>query len=222
MNVLITGASRGIGLQLTRQALEKGSMVYAVARAPLESPPLQTLKKQYDTKLVLITADLFSASAVEKISQNLGDNPLDIMINNAGIFREDKTFQDFMDTFQINSVIPFFLAKTLLPKLKLSKDPKVAQITSRMGSIQDNSSGGHYSYRASKAALNMINKSFSLDHSWLTTLVIHPGWVQTDMGGSNAPVSPEDSATGIWKVILQSNKDQSGSFLDYQGHRIPW
>lgn len=222
MNVLITGASRGIGLQLTHQALERGALVYAVARAPLESLPLQRLKKQYEAKLVCITADLFSTSAVEKISQSLGDSPLDILINNAGIFREDDTFQDFMDTFHINSVIPFFLAKSLLPKLKQSKDPKVVQITSRMGSIEDNSSGGHYSYRASKAALNMINKSFSLDHLWLTTLVIHPGWVQTDMGGSNAPVSPQDSATGIWKMILQAHKGQSGSFLDYQGHRIPW
>lgn len=222
MNVLITGVSRGIGVHLTRLALEKGDMVFAVARTPSESPPLQELVNQYGSKLMVIAADLSAPDSFDKIAQELGERPLDILINNAGVLRSKDSFQDFMDTFQINSVVPFFLAKSLLPQLKKSKDPKIIHITSRMGSISDNRSGGHYSYRASKAALNMINKSFSIDHTWLTTLVIHPGWVQTDMGGANAPVTPQDSAAGIWKMIHNATKEHSGIFMDYQGEKIPW
>lgn len=222
MNILITGASRGIGLQLTRLALEKGNTVFAVVRNPESSSELQHLRDQNSSKLVLIKADLFHPEACDKISHELGNRTLDVLINNAGILRQGDSFQDFMDSIQINSVIPFFMTKALFSQLKMSNQPKVIHITSRMGSISDNKSGGHYSYRASKSALNMVNKSLSIDQPWLTAVVIHPGWVQTDMGGASAPVTPQDSAIGIWNVIHQVTKEQSGSFIDFQGQPITW
>src|SRR5262249_2933625 len=122
----------------------------------------------------------------------------------------------------VNSVVPFEMTQALLPYLKKSKQPKVIHITSLMGSIEDNSSGGYYAYRASKAALNMINKSLTRDHSWLTSVVMHPGWVQTDMGGPQAPTSTRDSAQGIWQVINGLGSEKSGHFYDFKGKELPW
>lgn len=95
-------------------------------------------------------------------------------------------------------------------------------ITSKMGSIADNASGGYYAYRASKTALNMINKSLSVDQPWLTSVVVHPGWVQTDMGGAQAPLPVTESAKGIWALALELRPEDSGRFLDYRGTEIPW
>jgi len=127
-----------------------------------------------------------------------------------------------MQSYQINTIAPFLMTKELLPLLKKSKAAKAVHVTSKMGSIDDNTSGGYYGYRSSKSALNMINKSLSIDNPWLSTIVIHPGWVKTDMGGSGAAVEVADSASGIWKVINNLTTKDSGQFFDFTGKKINW
>ncbi len=222
MYVVITGTSRGIGLELTKYALSKGHHVLAIARKPEASSSLVELQRS-NIKLELMTLDLLDKDAHNLIAKRVGSWPqVDVLINNAGIFEKDQTIEDFEKSFLTNSIKPFFITRALLPLLKKSKQPVSLQITSMMGSITDNTSGGSYSYRASKAALNILFKSFSIDEKWLISLLVHPGWVQTRMGGESAPVSVQDSAQGIWKLIDEAKLSQSGSFMTYRGQTIAW
>jgi len=223
MNVVVTGASRGIGLELTTIALNKGDQVLAVARDPKRSRGLMALQKEFGDKLSLCAADVAHPEAAEMILNSVANwSAIDTLINNAGIFRKDERADDFLESFRVNSVAPFLVTKTLLPKLRKGNSPRVLQITSLMGSIEDNSSGGSYAYRASKAALNMLNKCLAVENNWLTTIVIHPGWVKTDMGGSGAPVEVAESAQGIWKVAHALKHADSGQFFDFRGKKLPW
>jgi len=222
MNILITGTSRGIGLELTKQALAKGHSVLAIARQPGDSPDLQKLKAKAGDALNLFAADLENDGAAEKIAAAVKWPHIDVLINNAGIYRKGESTQDFLDSFRVNSVAPFQVTRALLPKLKKSIQPKVVQITSLMGSIEDNTSGGSTAYRASKAALNMINKTIAQDEEGLITIVVHPGWVKTRMGGDEAPTGAEESALGIWKVIEKLTTQDSGALFDFEGDRLPW
>lgn len=223
MNIVITGTNRGIGLELTRQALAKGHTVLAVARKPDESAGLQELRAQHADRLQTLAVDLKHPEAPAKIQSAVKAWPaVDILVNNAGIMRSKTTVEDFLESFHVNSVVPYLVTEALLPQLKKSRSPKAVHMTSLMGSIDDNGSGGYYAYRSSKTALNMINKSLSIDHDWLNTIVMHPGWVQTDMGGSGAPTPPSESAAGIWKVVENLRTEDSGSFFDFRGKRLPW
>lgn len=223
MNVLITGVSKGIGLALTNGALEKGYHVYGVARHPGSSKELSELQKRFSSQLTLIELDLTDAKAQDKLVSALKEqSKINILINNAGIYENGTDKQDFLKSFEVNSYIPFMVTETLLSKLKAAGSPKVIHITSLMGSISDNTSGGSYAYRSSKTALNMIHKCLSIDHPWLTSCVIHPGWVQTSMGGESAPVKVHESGSGIWKVIEELKPSESGCFKDYQGRNLPW
>lgn len=221
MKILITGTSRGIGLELTRQALQRGDTVIAVVRTPERSEGLTDLKKRYPDQLQLLAVDVTSEEAPGKIANAAGKS-LDLLINNAGVLLDGESIHDFMESFRVNAVAPFALTKALLPALKNSSAPKVVQITSKMGSIDDNESGGHCAYRTSKTALNMINKCLAIENPWLTTIVVHPGWVKTDMGGQAAPTLPVTSATGIWNVILGLKPEQTGKFFEFTGQEIAW
>lgn len=223
MKVIITGASRGIGLELTRVALQKGFSVLATARAAQATPELKELGDQFAGRLKLANVDLEDPRAAEQITAEASHfHYVDFLFNNAGVFLKEEEPSAFHKAFQVNAIMPFFITKALLPKLQKSKNPKVIQTTSRMGSISDNTSGGCVSYRASKSALNMINKSLAVDHNWMTSIVIHPGWVQTEMGGAGAPVPSSDSAAGIWKVAEKITLQDSGRFYDFQGEILPW
>ena len=224
MHTVITGASKGIGLELCRVALASGHQVCAVARTATSSAGLKNLVADYKEKLRLLDLDITSETAGEQILTAVQDWPhIDRLINNAGILDTGSDQKALLNSFRVNAVAPFLLAQTLLPKLRLSKKPVLTQITSRMGSIDDTKSGGHYGYRASKAALNMFNKCLAVENEWLTAIVMHPGWVQTDMGGKSAPVQPEDSAKGIWKVTESAKANSaSGKFFDFEGNTLPW
>lgn len=222
MNIFITGTSQGIGLELTKQALTQGHEVMALARNPEGSEGLMTLKKTFDN-LHILKLDLDQKDAPEKIWESLKNwKSLDLVINNAGIYEKDETPEQFHKSFQTNTITPYFVTKALLPLLQKSSHPKNINISSQMGSIEDNRSGSAYSYRASKAALNMIIKGLSVDYDWLTSIVVHPGWVQTRMGGKEAPTQIHDSVSGLWELINGLKKDQSGLFFDYRGHKLPW
>jgi NAD(P)-dependent dehydrogenase (short-subunit alcohol dehydrogenase family) len=223
MQVVITGASRGIGLELVREALNKGDQVLAVARKPGEAKDLTALKKQFDDKLEVCAADVSDPEAGDKIAGAISAWPgVDVLINNAGIFKKDSKLPDFLESFQVNTVAPFNVTRALLPKLRKAQSPRVVQITSLMGSIDDNSSGGSYAYRASKAALNMLNKCLAVENEWLTCVVMHPGWVKTDMGGAGAPIEIPESVGGIWKVARGLKSGDSGHFFDFRGKPLPW
>jgi NAD(P)-dependent dehydrogenase (short-subunit alcohol dehydrogenase family) len=220
--IVITGTSRGIGLELTHLALANGHDVLAIARKPEESPELTKLKKEFN-KLEVFALDILDQDAHIKIQERIASWPcLDVLINNAGIYLGDENIDNFEKSFLTNSIKPFFIARALLSQLKRSQRPTTVQITSLMGSLEDNQSGGSYSYRASKTALNMLFKSFSVDEKWLTTLLVHPGWVQTRMGGGGATVSVKESGSGIWKLVEEAHSSQSGSFLNYRGVKLPW
>lgn len=223
MYVVITGTSRGIGLELLRQGLESGHHILGIARRPEESLELQKLKKNYSTHCELLALDLLQDGAELKISEAIRNWPrVDVLINNAGIYEEDNSIKDFEKTFLTNTIKPFFLTRALFEKFKISERPLSLQITSQMGSLGDNHSGGSYSYRASKAALNMLYKSLSIDEKWLISLQVHPGWVQTRMGGNGAPLAPQDSANGIWKLVEKASLSQSGTFVTYRGEKVQW
>ncbi len=223
MKVIITGASRGVGLALSQTALRHGHEVLAVARQAAAAAPLAALRDEHPAKLRLLEADVRDAGAGEAIAAATKDwMSLDLLFNNAGILRETAAREDFTDSFLVNAIAPFEITRALLPRLKLSANPRVVSLTSRMGSLAENTSGGHYAYRASKAALNMVNRSLALDHPWLTAIVVHPGWVRTRMGGTAAPVDTADSAGGIWRLAHGLSREHSGRFFDYLGKELPW
>lgn len=214
MNIVITGTSRGIGLELTKQAAAKGHQILAIAR---NAQALAGLNVQ------ALALDLTDPEATAKIENAVASwAHIDILINNAGVYRTDQTVDDFLQSYHINCVVPYLTTKALLPLLKKSQHPKVIQMTSKMGSIADNSSGGSYSYRCSKAALNMVNKNFSIENDWLTAVVIHPGWVQTDMGGVGARTPVSEAAQAIWSLVHKLKSADSGEFFDSRGEAVPW
>ncbi len=223
MKVVITGTSRGIGLELTRQALEAGHQVLAVARDPQNATELQKLAPKFPDALKILAADVNDPAGRARIVDTAGSwGAVDTLINNAGVYKKGVTETDFTESFRTNTISPYLLTLELLPLLKKGQSPKVISVSSLMGSVGNNSSGGSAAYRASKAALNAIHKSLSIDEPWLTSFVMHPGWVQTDMGGTGATLSIPDSASGIWKVIHNAKPATSGHFLNYTGEELTW
>lgn len=219
MKILITGTSRGIGFGLTLEALRAGHTVFAVAR---NTETLMALYKQYPKHLIPIEIDISQPAAIQKLAQQIGNESLDVLINNAGLMVKGETADDLAVSFWINATVPFLLTKALLPNLKKSSAPKVAQISTMMASIEDNSSGGYYAYRSSKTALNMLTKSLTQDQPNVSFALIHPGWVKTDMGGTNAPTEIAESVKGIWNVIAEMNTKNSGQFINFKGQILPW
>jgi NAD(P)-dependent dehydrogenase (short-subunit alcohol dehydrogenase family) len=221
MYIVITGTSRGIGLELTRLALENGHHVLAVARHPF-SDELLKLKNE-NKSLNLLDCDLTTKDAEDKILESVKAWPaVDLIINNAGIYLDEVSLESFEKTFLVNTIKPFLLTQKLFPKLKASLRPASLQVSSQMGSLADNLSGGAYSYRASKSALNMLFQSLSISEDWLISTLVHPGWVKTRMGGDAAPVLPHESAEGIWKLASSLTKNNSGKFYNYKGEELPW
>jgi NAD(P)-dependent dehydrogenase (short-subunit alcohol dehydrogenase family) len=213
-SVLVTGAGRGIGLEFARQYAAEGWDVIATARGP--APELEALGARVEA------LDMRDFAAVQAFPDRLGGAPLDLLIANAGISagpRIDSAAEaeDALATLAVNAVAPTLLARRLLPNLA---DGKMAAITSRMGSIAD-SSGGYLGYRASKAALNAAWYGLSRE-TRVPLVLLHPGWVKTDMGGRSAPLDAAQSVAGMRRVIEALTPERSGAFLDYRGDPIPW
>jgi NAD(P)-dependent dehydrogenase (short-subunit alcohol dehydrogenase family) len=219
MNTLITGTSRGIGFGLVNEALKAGHKVYAVAR---NTSSLQKLAIQYPDQLMLLQMDISQPGAIEALARRMQDVNLDVLINNAGMMTLGETAEDLAQSFWVNATVPFLLSQALLPSLKKSALPRVAQISTLMASIQDNTSGGYYAYRSSKTALNMLTRSLAIDHPSVIYALIHPGWVKTDMGGARAPTEVAESVAGIWKVIMSMRAENSGQYVNFKGEVLPW
>jgi NAD(P)-dependent dehydrogenase (short-subunit alcohol dehydrogenase family) len=215
--VLITGANRGIGLEFARQYSADGWEVVATVRE--HSPELDSLNVRVER------LDMRNLDAVASFAERL--DSLDLLIANAGTYgprspRNGEEGQEWLVTFAVNTVAPYLLAQSVLA-LVAANQGKLIAIGTRMGSIEDNSSGGYIAYRSSKTALNSAWKSLAVDNPGKAICaVLHPGWVQTRMGGRSAPLSPEDSVSGMRNVIEDLTEADSGGFFSHDGSEIPW
>ncbi|MFZ4602613.1 MAG: SDR family oxidoreductase [Caulobacterales bacterium] len=225
--VLITGANRGIGLAHARLYVERGALVYAAVRAPHEADDLSALAAAHPGQVVRLAYDARDPLSPAAVKRALGDAPIDLLFNNAGVGDRagfgDVQAGDFLNVMAINALAPLLLAQALIDNVAASKRRLIANQSSQLGSISE-ASGGAFAYRASKAALNMITKSLAQDLAArdVTVVCLHPGWVRTRMGGPNAPVEVEASAAGQQKVLDGLGLEDSGSFFNFDGKRIPW
>ncbi len=226
--VFITGANRGLGLEFCRQYLKQGWKVIAACRHPEKANALIDLTENF--ALDIYPLDLSDEKAIARVANHLEGKPLDLLINNAGVYGgspQDLAHCDtahWLQTFQINAIAPAKLTQFLLPNLRLTDGAKIVFLTSKMGSMSDNGSGGSYIYRSSKAALNAIIKSLSIDlqNDGIAVAALHPGWVKTDMGGPNGLINTEQSINGLREVIEQLSMHNTGCFVDYQHKPIAW
>lgn len=217
--IVITGANRGIGLELARQLKARGGDIIAVCRSP--SDELQALGLRVESGI-----DVSDASAVSELAKRLSGVRIDLLINNAGILRGDKldapNFDGIAEQFAVNAMAPLRVTTALLPLM--SKDGKVAIVTSRMGSIADNGSGGYYGYRMSKAAVNAAGMSLARDLAsrGIAVGLFHPGMVATEMTGRNG-IPPQDAARDLITRIDALALDTTGKFVHAgTGEELPW
>lgn len=226
--VCITGAARGLGLGFTEHYLEAGWQVLAVARKAKEKDSLKKLGQKYGRQLELIDADVTQHDSLQPLKKRWESQPLDLLINNAGVLLDrqmefDKLPLDTLRaSFEVNVVAPVALTQLAMQALQKSKKPIVVMMSTLMASIADNASGGYYAYRSSKTALNMVTRSLAIDCPWLIAVALHPGWVQTDMGGSQAPTSVGESISGLTRVIAALRIDDSGQFRNFKGQTLPF
>jgi NAD(P)-dependent dehydrogenase (short-subunit alcohol dehydrogenase family) len=229
MNVLVTGANRGLGLEFTKQYAEDGATVFACCRDPGGAKALRKVSDAAGGKVSLHALDVTSPQSVTALAESFGDEPIDILINNAGTFGPAKQSADEMDfegwaeTFAINSMAPLRIAQAFRRNLRKGHAKKLVTITSKMGSTAQHS-GGYLAYRSSKAAVNNVMRG--LAQAWkadgIVVVLLHPGWVKTDMGGENADLELHESIDGMKRVIAELAPADSGRFLDYRGKELPW
>lgn len=218
--IVITGANRGIGLNLVRKLSEQGDHVYALCRSASE----ELLKLDCQ---VIEQVDVTDFTSLKKAQNQVGEG-IDILINNAGIMRDESLpfkeshFDSIQEQFEVNALGPLKVFSVFDPSLK--RGAKVVMITSRMGSISDNTSGGRYGYRASKTALNMLSQSLAHDlvGREMSVGVFHPGWVQTDMTGHTGHLTAEQSAENLCQRIQEMSLKNSGHFFHCDGSSLPW
>lgn len=225
--VLITGANRGIGLEFTKQYAADGWQVLACCRHPQSALDLQTLA-QANHNIKIYSLDVTDFAQIDALALQLRHESVDLLINNAGVYPSssfgDVDYDAFAQGFKINSMAPLKMTEAFVQHITRSQLKQIATLSSKMGSIDDNGSGESYSYRASKCAVNMVMKSLSIDLKpyGISVVTLHPGWVQTDMGGSNAMINTQTSVTGLRKVIRDTHLGNTGRFIAYDGKPINW
>ncbi len=216
--ILVTGANRGIGLELCRQLGERGDDVIAVCRSPGEA--LQSLGVE-----IIDGVDVGTDRGVETLAKQLGNRELDVLLNNAGILRPDRLdtvdYDAMLEQFRVNTLGPLRVTRALLGNLH--EGSKVAIVSSRVGSIEDNGSGNNYGYRVSKAAVNMVgmNLSHDLKPKGIAVALLHPGLVATDMTGGTG-IAPSEAAAGLIERIDELDLESTGGFWHAEGYRLPW
>jgi NAD(P)-dependent dehydrogenase (short-subunit alcohol dehydrogenase family) len=231
--ILITGANRGLGLELARQYSQSGWGVIACCRMPEKAVELSRLAANTGGRLQVMPLDVARPESIERLGESLKGMPLDILFSNAGTYGptsqgQISTIQGdyplWHEVFSVNTMAPVYLLAALKTNLLMGRKKTIALMSSKMGSITDNTSGGAYIYRSSKAALNAVGKSLALDLAAeeIKLVMLHPGWVQTDMGGPNALITAEESVAGICQILEHLTLAQSGSFFNYDGAVLPW
>lgn len=225
--VLITGANRGIGLEFCKQYASNGWNVIACCRNPATASELSKLALQYNN-LQIVSLDVSDFAKIDALALQLKDERIDVLINSAGVYARGKfgdiDYDEWAMSFKINSMALLKMAEAFVQHVAKSQLKKMAVLTSKMGSIDDNTSGESYIYRSSKTAVNMVMKNLSIDLKpyGISVVTLHPGWVQTDMGGPNGLISVQKSVTGLRNVIDDLRLEKTGQFLDYEGKTINW
>ncbi|MEO6564721.1 MAG: SDR family oxidoreductase, partial [Casimicrobiaceae bacterium] len=221
---LITGANRGLGLAFTRALLSRGDRVIAACRHPGKASDLNALAGEYPGRLHVLPLDIADPRSQAQLARELPlvCDGIDLLVNNAGVLHSGERFGSMSathleDSFRINAMGPLLLTQALASQL--ADGARIANITSQMGSIANVSRFGTPSYNISKAAQNMVTALLrhALSPRGIVVLALHPGWVQTEMGGSGATITPEQSADGLLRVIGEATQADSGGFLDWQG-----
>jgi NAD(P)-dependent dehydrogenase (short-subunit alcohol dehydrogenase family) len=228
---LITGANRGIGLEFTRQFAADGWRVLACARRPDKSDALNTLAAQHPGQISVHQLDVADHPGIDQLASSLADQPIDLLCNNAGVYTDphggalnNSDYDAWTRAFLINTMATLKMVRAFRPHIVRSDQKTVVTISSKMGSIADNDSGGSYMYRSSKAAVNMVVKTLAIDLKpvGVIAVVLHPGWVKTEMGGPHALISSMQSVSGMREIISRLTINDSGKFIAYDGKAIPW
>ena len=225
-SVLITGANRGLGLEFTRQYAADGWRVFAACRDPAGARDLAAVEGDVSAE----TLDVDDGLQVAALANKLSGQPIDVLINNAGIYgpkgvtRDTVVYDAWGQVFRTNAMSPLAVSAAFAANVAQGGQKKIITLSSIMGSIAENDSSGDFIYRSSKAAVNAVMKSLAgdLKSEGITVAVLHPGWVRTDMGGPDASIEAPESVTGMRAVIAGLKESDSGRFLNYDGTEIPW
>lgn len=230
--ILISGANRGLGLEFTKQYLSDGATIIACCRAPDGAKDLHKVAEGSGGKVRVERLDVTDDASCAALAGKLKGEPIDMLINNAGIIgpamekqtTADMDYDGFAEALSVNALAPLRVSMALLPNLEAGKGKVIGNVSSRMGSIGDTEVTRGTAYRASKAALNMVMKCLSIDlkDKGFTVMVMHPGWVQTDMGGPQADLTPTESVTGMRNVLAKLTTADTGKFFNYDGTPLPW
>ena len=228
-SILITGANRGIGLELARSFVGHNWQVFACCRSPESAEELNLLASG-NNDVRILRLDVTDETAIARVAGELSNEPLDILFNNAGVKGPqgqnfgDTNVEEYLEVFRINALAPLKVAEAFVEHVAASERKILACMGTLKGSLKENTSGGYYAYRSSKAALHMIVRGLAADLSarGILSVVFHPGWVRTRMGGDEAPLSVEDSAAGLTRVLLDLVPKDNGRFYDYRGVELPW
>lgn len=227
--LVVTGANRGIGLELVRRFLADGAWrIHAACRAPESTMALADLAAGHPDRLTVHPLDVTDAGSVAAFAEALGEAPVDLLINNAGVLNPHQTLDDldfaaWERELQVNTLAPMRMAVALRPQLRRAANPRIVTISSQMGSLA-RPRGGSYAYRSSKAAVNkaMQGLAIDLEADGICVVVMHPGWVRTSMGSGSAEIDPQESAAGIFSVATRLSMADTGSFLQWNGEIHPW
>ena len=228
--ILITGASRGLGLEFTRQYLAEGWTVIAACRNPGAARGLQDLEAKSNGALTVVELEVTDGASVKRAAGRLQGRAIDVLVNGAGIYGGSGQklgsldYEDWRQVLEVNLLGPARVCQAFLDGLERSDRRLIVTITSGMGSLADNTSGGSILYRTSKAAVNMLMRTSAIDLKarGITCIVVNPGWVKTDMGGPNAKLSPEESIHAMRRLIAKLGPGDSGKFYNYDGREYPW
>ena len=227
---LVTGANRGLGLEFTRQYAAEGWQVFAACRAPKAAKELQRIAADSGGRMRVLEIDVTDATSVRAAAAELKGEAIDLLLNNAGVGGPSGQriggldYAAWTHVLDVNTLGPMRVVEAFLENVAKGRLKQVVTITSGMGSLEDNTSGGSYAYRSSKAAVNMVMKNLSIDLAsrGITCVVVNPGWVRTDMGGSRGTLSPAESIQALRSVIASLKPEDSGKFLNYTGKPYPW
>jgi NAD(P)-dependent dehydrogenase (short-subunit alcohol dehydrogenase family) len=228
--VLITGANRGLGFEFARQYQDDGWRIFAACRDPTSAGELQRLAKDSSGKLTIVAMDVTDSTSIRKAATQLDDVAIDLVINSAGIIgvsgqrAGNVDYESWARVLDVNTMGPLRVIETFIDHIARSERRLVVTVTSGMGSIGDNTSGGSIAYRTSKAAVNMMMRSAAIDLAprRITCVVVNPGWVKTDMGGPGATLTPLESVTALRRLIETLGPNNSGKFYHYDGSEYPW
>jgi len=230
MKILVTGANRGIGLEMVKIAVSKQWQVKACCRNPHVADKLTEVARMSGGLVSVHTLDVTDKAQIQALAYELRGEAIDILINNAGVYGSmNHQFghvdeNDWLNTFKINTIAPLNVAETFVEHVARSNKKMIATLSSKMGSMADNAAGGSYIYRSSKAALNAVVKSMSIDLApkGICCVLLHPGWVKTDMGGPHAEISTRDSVKKMFHTLENTTIENAGSFYDIDGSIIGW